>query len=303
MALNISIFSVPMLIFLVAVVVIVAAIIALTVIERRLGKKAREKKEYEETYYQKKLSAIMALQSDQDGFLIALDKVVREFFSEELGYKTMGRYTQLIKDLNQRQKAKEAKFCERMQEALYSGERVDIKLLIALHSEIRAFVLQKERAVAPEQAATKNQGSAINQNIMMYLQEGMNRGYNLQQLREKLVKAGLDEHEVDKGIIHIQQQKPRMEQNTEKRILTNFLNPKGKDLDIIKKGVEEKDEIGKAEIIEVISHKEKPIETQSPPKRVEYPKEEPEEYKKIGSLNDLERIKRKIETRKEGILE
>ena len=85
-----------------------------------------------------------------------------------------------------------------------------------------------------------------------------------------------------------------MQTNTEKRILTNFFNPKSKDLEIIKRSVEEKDEIGRAEIIEIIPYKKEVL----PRKEVKYPEEEPDSYKKIGSLDNLERIKKKIDSQK-----
>ncbi len=307
MALNVSIFTIPLPIFLAALVLMVIAIVVLTFVEIKLGKKAKAKKDYEETYYQRKLSAVAALQSDSNGFVIALDKVVREFFSEEIGMRSMGKYAQLIEELNRKQRFKESAFCQKMQEALYSGEKLDQRVLQSLHSEMMFFVLRKERREikqamvqgAPQQATSQNK-EELNPNILRYMKEGLERGFEMSELRNKLLASGFDEMEVVRveRLLNGTVNEIRMQENTEKRILTNFFNPKNKDLEIIKKGVEEKDEIGRAEIIEIVPYKKEEL----PKREIKYPEEEPETYKQIGSLDDLERVKRKIDSRREGVI-
>ena len=304
MALNISIFAIPLPIFLAALVLIVSAIIVLTVVEIKLGKKAKVKKEYEETYYQRKLSATAALQSDPNGFVISLDKVAREFFSEELGLNAMGKYAQLIESLNKKQMLKEAAFCQKMQEALYSGENLDRNLLQSLILEMRFFILKKEKReikeakiqVAVKQSRAQNSQVELNANILRHMKEGLRRGFEISELRKKLLASEFDEVEITKVENYLSKDlnKPAMQTNTEKRILTNFFNPKSKDLEIIKRSVEEKDEIGRAEIIEIIPYKKEVLSR----KEVKYPEEEPNSYKKIGSLDNLERIKKKIDSQK-----
>jgi hypothetical protein len=316
MALNISIFEIPLPIFLAALVLMVVAIVVLTVVEIKMGRKAKAKKEFEETYYQRKLSAAAALQSDQNGFLISLDKVAREFFSEEAGLSFVGKYSQLIEVFNKKQMFNEATFCQKMQEALYSGEKMDQNFLYSLHSEMKGFVLRKEKREMKEGKSVQGvitpavvqtvqlQREELNPNILRYMKEGLIRGFNASELREKLVAKGFDEAEIIKVEKHLGQKanepilEQRMPVSTEKRILTNFFNPKNRDLEIIKKGVEEKDEIGRAEIIEVIPYKKEEISK----KELKYPEEEPERYKQIGSLDNLERVKKKIDSRKEGVI-
>ncbi|MFH1802463.1 MAG: hypothetical protein ABH864_03350 [archaeon] len=316
MALNVSLLDLPWPVYLSALILVVAAIIVLTAVEMRLGKRAKAKKEYEETYYQKKLSAVMALKSDPNAFLISLDKVAREFFSEALGLQSMARYSELVDKLGKAQKVESAKFCSDMQEALYSGEVIDQAILFSLYERLKSFVLRKDRNDAQNKKQVEeimNVQSAesavnempLNQNILKYVAEGKRRGFEAGALKEKLLSAGFDEHEVERVLAHLARkdsvvtEKPRMSINTEKRILTSFFNPKNKDLEVIKKGIEEKDELGRAEIIEIV-----PYEREVPRKKkaVEYPKEEPESYRQIGSLDNLDRVKEKIKSRRQGIV-
>lgn len=308
MALNISIFEIPLPIFLAALVLIVAAIIVLTIVEVNLGKKAKVKKEYEETYYQRKLSAVAALQPDPNSFLIALDKVAREFFSEEAGLRVMGKYTQLIEVFSKRQMIPESRFCQKMQEALYSGEKLDQNLLFGLHSDLKGFVLRKERrelreAVMQQKTEVIQQGvqtDGLNESILRYMKEGLKRGFTVGELRKKLLASGFDEQAIQKVEDYLDKElnSPRMQTVTERRILTNFFNPKNRDLEIIKKSVEEKDDIGKAEIIEIVPYKKEEI----PRREIKYPEKEPDSYKKIGGLDDLERVKKKIDSRRKGVV-
>lgn len=308
MALNVSLLELPWPVYVLAFVLVAAAIAALTIIEIRLGRKVKARKEYEETYYQSRLSTVMALKSDPDAFLIALDKVVREFFSESLGLQKMARYSELVSKLEQAQRMKSAAFCREMEEALYSGEKIGSEDLLKLYSGLKTFVLQKEKHVvasrAPQRPPQVSEES-VNANILKYVVEGRKRGFNFDSLNEKLVTAGFDKGEIARVISRVKQkealrnEKPRIPANTEKAILTNFFNPKSKDLDLIKQGIEDKDELGRAEIIEIVPYKKEEIAKK---KTVKYPEKEPRSYGQIGSLDDLDRVKEKIKERRQGVL-
>lgn len=321
MALNVSLLDLPWPVYLSAFVLVAAVIIVLAMVERRLSRGAKAKKEYEDTYYQNKLSATIALKSDPNAFLISLDKAAREFFSEVLGLQRMARYSELIDKLGQARRTNSAAFCQDMQEALYSGEMINQKILLSLHDRLRFFVLKKERADAQnkprarspvktplvEAQSAKNQANetTLNSNILRYASEGRRREFSVEALKEKLLSAGFDEHEIDKVFTHLSQKAPatmeksRMPGSTEKRILTSFFNPKSNDLEVIKKGIEEKDEVGHAEIIEIVPYAKEEL-----PKRkvVEYPKREPKRYGQIGNMDDLDRVREKIKSRRQGIV-
>jgi hypothetical protein len=309
MALNISLLLVPWPIFLMALILIVAAIIVLTIIEVKLGKQAKTKKNSEETYYQRKLSTVLALSSDPNGFLIALDKVVREFFSEMMGKNTTARYAELIDYLKQTQKNREADFCQEMQEVLYAGEKIDHNILNELYSKMKYFVTQKEKVELMRQVGQQRsqqvKQSDVNEHILRYVKEGKERGFEMNYLRQKLVEEGLDEAEIDKVLTHLDdKEKERVKVQTEKQVLTNFFNPKNKDLEIIKKSVEEKDDMSNGEIIEIVPYREEKPETKEEnvvEKKVVYPKSEPEGHKRIENFDNLDRIREKIRKRKERL--
>lgn len=314
MALNFSIFAIPLPIFLTALVLVVAAIVVLTIVEVRVRKRARAKKEMQETYYQRKLSATIALQSDPESFLISLDKVAREFFSEELGMQRTGKYSELIRGLNQKQKLAEQAFCQRMQEALYSGETLDQRHLLSLFDELKSFIARKEGRVvgggkrhSQEPVQKTNQSpeeQKLNQTILKYMREGRRRGFTTEALKARLLSSGFKEMEIKEvidcldGSGKLSDEKKKLPHPTEKRILTRFSSSKEKDYHVIKEGVGEKDELGRAEIIEIVPYKSEEV----PKKKVNYPEKEPESYKKIGSLDDLDRVKKKINDRKKGVI-
>lgn len=300
MALNISLLVVPWPVFLIALIIIVTSIIILTVIEIKLGKKAKEKKTVEETYYQRKLSNVLALKSDASSFLSALDKVSREFFSEDLGRAVIGRNVELIEELKKRGKGKGAAFCEKMQEALYSGEKIDNSLLASLFNEMKSFVSEKERMTVQlekEQTVKENyeQKAELNKHILEYITEGLNRGFDLNSLEKKLIGSGFDEAAVLDVVSHMSQ-KQKVEQ-TEKKMVTKFFNPSNKEMEVIKRSIVEKDEVGRGEIIEVVPYKEEQVKK----KEVKYPEKEPESYKNIEGLDDLRRVKEKIAMRKSNL--
>ncbi|MBU0977122.1 MAG: hypothetical protein KKD18_01770 [Nanoarchaeota archaeon] len=140
----------------------------------------------------------------------------------------------------------------------------------------------------------------VNSGILRYYQEGRRRGFESSVLTEQLLAAGFDKASVQNALLFLEREsmKPRISPQTEKRILTRFSSPQKSEISLIKSSLEEKDEIGKAEIIEIIPYKKEEI----PKKTVNYPSEEPEEYKKIENFDNLDRVKAKINLRKKGII-
>lgn len=305
MALNISIVSVPWTVFIIVLFLVLAAIVALTVIEVRMSRRAKSKKQAQETYYQRKLSATMALRGDSNSFLISLDKVAREFFSEAIGLNRMGRYSELVGGLKKKQMVNEARFCERMQEVLYSGEKIDQSVLHSLFSQMQWFVMKKDGSAQPlkqEPTAASvpaREVQGVNSSIINYITEGKKRGFEVSLLVQKLLESGFDKLEIDKAVKQIESEmnRPRIPHQTEKRVLTRFSDKKGH-TDLIRKGVNEKDEIANAEIIEIVPYERPKI----PVKKVDYPEKEPEIYKRIGNMDNLDRVKAKIDSRKKGVV-
>ncbi|MBU0760263.1 MAG: hypothetical protein KJ600_00515 [Nanoarchaeota archaeon] len=129
MALNISILLLPWPIFLTVLILIVSAIIVLTLVKRKLDGEVILKREEEETYFQRKLQSVLALRENPSKFLIAIDDVAREFFGDKFDISGV-RYSDILEQMKQEDNGAAVKFCEVMQEVLYSGtelrrERID----------------------------------------------------------------------------------------------------------------------------------------------------------------------------------
>lgn len=146
MALNISLLLMPWPIFLAALILIIVAIIFLSVIERRLHKKVIIKKEEEDTYFLRKLETARNLKEDSGKFLSAIDALAREFFEDE-SETNDARYSVLIEKLDKKGDKKGAKFCEEMQEALYSGEEVSKEKLDLLFEKLSCIIKEREKTV------------------------------------------------------------------------------------------------------------------------------------------------------------
>lgn len=230
MALNISILLVPWPIFLTALILIVAAIIVLTVLEKRLKRSVIVKKEEEVTYFERKLLASKALSGDSSKFLTSLDLLAREFFETEL--KTTGvRYSDLIERFNESKNGAAVKFCEVMQEALYSGEKLSKETLNFLVEKLEFLIKenekeklrisqmefqkkrveeiskQKESQMVPQKVVQPvaevkkvETEDEVQKNLVNYLAEGIKRGFEIPALRAKLLEGGFTEEHVDSAI-------------------------------------------------------------------------------------------------------
>ncbi|MFH1290878.1 MAG: hypothetical protein ABIH92_05750 [Nanoarchaeota archaeon] len=374
MALNISLLSMPWPVFLGALILIVAVVIVLTVMERLLHKKVVLKKEDEDTYYRRKLAAVKILHNEPVKFLTGLDDLAREFFEEEFQI-TGARYSDIMKKFKGGNNGVAIKFCEVMQETLYSGERLSPRKLNFLFERLEFLIKEKEKENVGERGAkslplqqeiiktqvvSKGLGKMpvvekkpvevvekpvvkmpiqqvletpkkkVNKNVVRYLSEGIRRGFDVVSLKEKLLAGGFNEGDVNNAITYVESkmpakreaivipQQPVQRQQVEarplpwnvqvpeniknprggKRILTKFFHPKNKEIETIKKEVEDKEEPPRAEIIEIVPYKEEKIEV----KGKTYPKKEPKSYTYIGSLDSLDRVKEKIKKRRESMV-
>jgi len=383
MALNVSLWVVPWPVFFVALILIVAAIIALTVIERVLHRKVVLKKEEADTYFRRRLEEVKSLRGNPLKFVAGMDDVAREFFRQEYQV-TNARYSDLVGKFRKEGDGGTVKFCEIMQEALYSGEGISKDMLSFLFNRLSYLIREREkvrikefrpmpvatvksvqekkvvkeavmqevkekkvevgpakpitraepvkptmRTVPAKSIVTRKPGPDVNRNVLKYLNEGLKRGFNIDSLTEKLLMAGFSQNNIEIAIRHVnvpirreviakpklvapvevidvksrpkggrQQDKGELHKTSEgKRILTSFFKPKNKDLDAIKKEVEARDSIGKAEVIEVVPYENENVKI----KKKKYPKKEPKSYESIENLDDFERVRSKIKQRRQSV--
>lgn len=351
MALNITFFFVPLPLFLGALILIVGTIIALTLIERRLHRQVVRRREAEETYFGGRLESTRQYSQDPVKFVTALDDVAREFFEENYGLKGM-RYTEMIEVFRKAGNGNLVKFCETMQEALYSGEGLKGETLKFLYERMRFLIDERERqrlaylnpprtpAPTVQQAAPAQQAKMlsetvevtepikpaveqtkvvtqisrpvemkveqppvrtkpsmqVNPNIVKYLQEGFKREFSYEQLKEQLIKGGFREEDIDTAYASLGMSAPALpkdEHHGKMMRLAQFFHPRAKEIETIKQEVAEP--VAKTNTPEVVPYVAEKLDV----KKKEYPKKEPKSYQYIRSVDDMDRIKKKIDETKQ----
>ncbi len=140
----------PGVIFILTLVVVVVALVILVVIERRLSRSLVLKRRRDDYFFQQQISVFKDSTKDPQERLVFLDRLARQFFHEAFGVRNDSQYTELIEELRRKRKLKSARFCELMQEGLYAGEIVDAKkvdmLAVYLESLIGEYrTAQKQR--------------------------------------------------------------------------------------------------------------------------------------------------------------
>jgi len=122
----------PWVIFGVATSVIVTIIIILTIMEKIIDTKIRRRREEEEMFFKQKIAYLKSKENVPEQFLISFNEVALEVFREILGLKKNADYEDIIELFNKRKKFKAARFAEEIQEALYSGKKIDKEYLDSL---------------------------------------------------------------------------------------------------------------------------------------------------------------------------
>jgi len=123
---SISTLLTPLPVFLITLVIVIVSVITLKLVEKRLKRKLSFK-EGEKITFNDKVNSLNELKNNPQEFLISLDKISREFFHEAFSTDTERNYSNLIETFKKRGNDKAAHFCEMMQKAIYSGERIDKK--------------------------------------------------------------------------------------------------------------------------------------------------------------------------------
>ncbi len=144
MALNISILLMPWPVFLGALVLVITAIIILSVVERALHRRIIQKKEEEDTYFLRRLGTVKTFRNNPLTFLSSMNDLAREFFEEEFQI-TGARYSELITMFKSEKNEEAIKFCETMQETLYSGEKLTDEKLDFLFEQLSFLIRKQER--------------------------------------------------------------------------------------------------------------------------------------------------------------
>jgi len=352
MALNNSLFWAPWPIFLGALVLVVSVIIVLVIVERKMRKKVKLKREEESTYFQRKLESAKNLRGNPERFLNAMDRLAKEFFEKEFQIQERLRYVELIELLKKKNEKKAVVFCEKMQEALYSGMKLDDNHLRFLFETLGSLIREKEaeslKKEEMEKIAEKTEEKTVAE-ITKYLTVGRERGFEISALKKKLLENDYKEADINRvierlgeekkavvspklesvviekgdkpkiepeiqkpeAIVIKRSEKPKIEPEIqqpeqivikksaapeikpEKKVLAEFFRmPKREEKEVI--------EINKKtpkSVIEIVPYKNQRVRISGVKPRAK----EPPAHKVIGSMDDLMRIRKKIEEKKKTL--
>ena len=160
---NIIVFLGTKIIFLIiALIVLMAVIILLFIIQRNLKKKITFKEEIQEKGFGliNEIENLRALKESPESILNNLNTLTRNFLAEEFGISKNLDYSELIEIFRQRSKPMIISFCQKMLEALYSGEKLETKELNSLINNFQTIVseihpTQKPRMPLEKQTTQK----------------------------------------------------------------------------------------------------------------------------------------------------
>ncbi len=133
---------------------------------------------------------------------------------------------------------------------------------------------------------TEKYGKNAQAEIIKYLRDGTERGNSLDVLKQKLFAQGFSEEDVNKaiGYLNLEGRKEEKKEKAAQEI------KKGQEAEKEKVLEDKKQEDSKAKKIITVPYKEEKIKI----KKIKYPEKEPEPYKLISSIDNLDRLKEKI---------
>ncbi|MBI2452391.1 hypothetical protein HYV50_04935 [Candidatus Pacearchaeota archaeon] len=294
----------PGAIFLGALIVVLIAIITLTMIERKLSKRIGLKKEEQENFFKIQIEYIKNIQHPQQ-FLFSLDDLARQFFTEKFGIEKQMKYSDMIEKL---QDKRAVEFCERMQEALYSGETLDRDKLNYLLENIESMIEEEEKkkeAIKPkiEIPQRAEQKGELNYDIVRYLVEGKKLGVKTELLIEKLIKKGLNKDEIIRAVDYVNSIKKEPSVNFSILRYLDEGRRKGIGIELLKEklidGGFDKNEVEKA--IQYLGVVELKTENTGEQEKTNEIEKYSEHHRFIGGVDNLERVKRKIATKRRAV--
>ena len=228
LSLNTSSFLTPWTIFLTSLIIVVGAIIILTIIERKLNKIILRKRIEEENSFQKRINALKQIPLKPDKLLSFIENISREFFEKKYKTNKNSKYSDLIDFFEKNNDIAAMKFCERMQESLYGGEKLDpskvnfllnnLEFLIGSEKrpEVRSLeekgiikatlseIFNKERAQKNQEKTNAIDNKNI-QKINDYLLDGLKRRFSINFLRQKLTEAGFNREDILEAIARLKE--------------------------------------------------------------------------------------------------
>ncbi|MEK6800545.1 MAG: hypothetical protein AABY05_01300 [Nanoarchaeota archaeon] len=306
MAFDISLLFAPWFILLVVAVVLLVVIVILSSYKSRLKKELFIKKE-EEVSLKSKISSLDSLKDKPLVFLNTLDSIAREFFSKKFQLNKDLKYSEYIKFFRVKKYKSAIEFCGKMQEALYSGDNIDKNKLLLIKNKFEYFVkssLEHNLSEPPkpevnedkkEQAPVQNipikEDKSLNLEIVKYFREGRKRRFGFNILKGKLLQGGFKEEEINKALDFVISQED-ISRSGKAEVETNIrYAPTSLIVESPEQFAKEKE---KERVLKEVPYKQEEIKI----KKTDYPKKEPEHYKLIENIDNLDRLESKLKEKK-----
>lgn len=250
--------------------IIILLIIILTVIEIRFKRRVKSALEGE-TIYKQKISELRNLKGEPDKVLNQVDRIARSFFKEVFNMNTNMEYAEMSEKFKQKNKMEISGFCRQMLEALYSGQ-ADRERVKGVIQKLSKIILKEEK-----EFIQKNFGFIKNK------EDG-----KLQNLEKSILQKI---EKVNIPLLKRQEETPKEIPQEEIKPIIQNSNEKKQEIKVTEvqkqEGVEEEPE---PEIPRIVEPKKEKVSY----RKTKAKKEEPETYKQIMSIDDLDRIKSKI---------
>lgn len=234
------------------------------------GKKKADNSEFEistgdelpnKIKYSDQVSRLRNLKENPETSLEILDALAQDFFRKRFHIKKNFEYSELVDFFREKNNLPASDFCRHMMESLYSGEEITQEKINDLLTDLEVIMDKDDPTRATEAYHKSKLGSII---------DSLNIFENEKERQAKDVYVGAKTKKIIKS-----------------RILENkkVLAPQKKKVEIAK----EESNIKKESMNSALTF------IQPSDSKIE---EEPEEDKNIGSIDDLDRIKSKIQQRK-----
>ncbi len=291
MPLDITILFSQWFILLFVAVVLLAFILFLSVKQKKLNKELSTRKG-EINEFQVKIESLRDLQKKPKEFMDRLEFLSREYVSKKFGLNANVKFSDMLEFFRTRKNKPALDYFETLEQALFSGEPVDLFTIKSLMMKFEFLVkssgnLREAKIIEEEEnrLIQKREEEKIlplnklperDPRVRSYLIEGKKRGFSFNILKQKLLHSGFEESEINYEI------EKMLEEN---KVLNVRQSPDLSKVEtiLIEKSLNPK----KIEIVPYVSEK---IEK----KAVSYPSQETDKYRRIRSFDDLERIENKI---------
>jgi len=322
MASIVSLLLNPWVIFFGALIVVTVAIVALTVVERRMNRKLSIRKAEDESFFQRQARYLNRMKNNPQQFILSLDRVAREFLKEKYQIDKSKKYSDLIEIFRKSGNRKAMQFCEEMQESIYGGvdltaEKLDTMLVI--FEALLTAQLNRERKEREIIENSKSFFSKIpskfdsmlgksglpDDNIFNFISEGLKRGFTIDVLRRRLLAQGFKEKEISQAI-----EQERVSRETARKKIGTPVDEKKRRKQPFIIYTSKSSSARSSSALELASGRDLsadeygtvPYEKEKVEKKtVKVHKSEPKSQKNVRSLDDLDRVKEKIERRKKEL--